>query len=213
VTYPPLAKEATSAEGFVPTGWKLEQKLTGDLNRDGVPDLVLLLRQDDPKNLMTHDALGENPLDTNPRILAVAFGRASPAGYVLMLQNHTLIPRREVPVVSDPLEDGGVTIERGTLRVKLNYWTSAGGWGTTASNYTFRYQNQRFELIGFDRTEFMRNSGESRDTSINYSTGKMSISATSMENDKKKVRWRTLPRRALLTLDRVGDGFEFNPEK
>jgi hypothetical protein len=213
VTYPRLTKEAASAEDFVPAGWKLERQLTGDLNRDGVPDLVLLLRQDDPKNIITHEIMGENPFDTNPRSLAVAFGRKSPAGHVLMLENNTLIPRPEVPAVSDPLEDGFIRVDRGVLRVKLNYWSSAGSWGMHANEYAFRYQNRRFEMIGYTRNEFMRNTGESRDLSYNFSTGKMSITTGSTENDKTKVRWKTLPRRPLVTLDEVGDGVAYGPEK
>ncbi len=215
VTYPRLVKEAASPAGFVPRGWLLEKEFSGDLNRDGIADRVLLIRQNDPKNVIKHDALGENPFDSNPRILAVVFGRSSGAGYALALENHTLIPRREIPAASDPLEDpGGIAIERGALRIKLHHFMSAGGWSAWTVAYTFRHQNQRFELIGLDRSEMMRNSGEEREISINYSTGRMSITTTSMEDDtKKRVRWRTLPSRPLLTVDRIGNGLEFNPEK
>ncbi len=214
VKYPDLAKAAASAEGFVPAGWKLEKQIAGDLNADGIADLVLVLRQTDPNNVISHDILGENPLDTNPRILAVAFGRASPSGFVLALENHTLIPRREVPTADDPLsERGGVVLEKGTLRIKLNYFTSAGGWSTSLTSHTFRWQNQRFELIGFDRRELMRNSGEEREVSINYSTARMSITTGNMESNKKTVSWRNLPRRPLLTIERIGNGVEFEPEK
>jgi hypothetical protein len=211
VRYPSLPKQAASAEGFVPAGWTLEKQISGDLNGDGIADLTLLLRQNDPRNIVTHTILGENPLDTNPRILAVVFGRAAPAGFVLALENHTLIPRREVPAVSDPLEEGFVKAERGVLRVKLHYWSSAGSWGTHSNEFTFRYQNRRFELIGYNRSEFMRNTGESRDISMNLSTGRMSITTTSTKDDKSKVLWRTLPRQPLFTMDEIGNGFEYGP--
>src|SRR5262245_18638321 len=71
--YPGLPQRAASADGFVPAGWKLETQVSGDLNRDGIADLVLVLRENNPKNVIEHENLGENPLDTNPRILAIAF--------------------------------------------------------------------------------------------------------------------------------------------
>ena len=192
MTYPRLPEQATSAQGFVPAGWTLEKNLSGDLNRDGIPDLVLVLRAQDAANIIKHNTMGANPLDTNPRILAVAFGRKTPAGYTLAMQDHTLIPRRTMPNIDDPLEEGDVMIERGTLRVKLGFFASAGSWTASMTTFTFRHQNGQFELIGYDRYETMRNSGETTDVSINYTTRKVSIAKGSIENDAKKVRWRTL---------------------
>src|SRR5688572_4327878 len=80
--YPALPRQAASAEGFVPAGWALESQVSGDLNGDGIADLALVLHEQNPANSVSHDALGEKPLDTNPRILAVAFGDPS-GGYVL----------------------------------------------------------------------------------------------------------------------------------
>src|SRR5262245_61487571 len=73
VTYPTLPAEGSSAESFVPTGWKLEAEHKGDLNKDGKDDLVLVLRMNEPRNVIQHDELGQNPFDSNPRILAIAF--------------------------------------------------------------------------------------------------------------------------------------------
>lgn len=88
--------------------------MTGDLDGDGRPDLALVLRQQDPVNVVRNDSgLGENPLDTNPRILAVAFARDA-GGYVLALHNPTLIPRHDIPTVEDMLDEGGVSIQRGS---------------------------------------------------------------------------------------------------
>ncbi|WP_224082535.1 hypothetical protein [Cupriavidus laharis] len=91
VDYPVLPATAKSAEGFVPKGWRLESRSDGDLNNDGRSDLVLVLRQQRASNIVRHDGMGQNPLDTNPRILAVAWSRAD-GGYALAVQNHALIP-------------------------------------------------------------------------------------------------------------------------
>ena len=210
--YPGLPKQAQSTEAFVPPGWILMSQVTGDLNRDGIPDVVLVLRENNPKNIVKHDILGENPLDTNPRILAVAFGRAG-GGYVLKLENHTLIGRHTVPTVDDPLDDDGVAIERGALRVRLHFFASAGSWTASNAIYRFRYQNDRFELIGYDSNVTERNTGKTTDVSINYATGKMSTSRGTIDSDKKNAIWTTLPRRAPLTIEQIGDGLEFEPKK
>lgn len=212
VTYPALAARGANAAAFVPAGWKLESSASGDLNGDGRADLAIVLRGANRRNIVANpDGLGQNPFDTNPRILAVLFGQAT-GGYRLALENHTLIPRPDNPVASDFLEDGGVKIERGVLKVTMSFFLSAGGWGTAARTYTFRWQNSRFELIGFDKRDLQRNTGEMVSTSINYSTRKVRIGKSTMENDSaERVTWRILPAGPLLSLAAIGDGIEFEP--
>jgi hypothetical protein len=214
VSYLALPKQAASAEGFVPRDWLVEKRETGDLNDDGVADILLVLRQNDPKNVLSNKGgLGRNPMDTNPRMLAVAFGRTS-GGYDLAMQNHTLIPRPDNPAQDDVLsENGGVSIVRGALRVALHRFMSAGGWGMGVTTFTLRYQNGRFELIGFDRDDTQRNTGETVKVSVNYSTGRMGRTVGSIEHDRTKTAWSTLPKRPLLSLDEVGDGLAFDPVK
>ena len=196
----------------MPAGWALESQVSGDLNRDGIADLALVLHEQNPQNIVPNDnGLGENPLDTNPRILAVAFGRADSAGYTLALEKHTLIPRREFATLDDPLLDGGISVERGTLRVTMGFFASAGSWATSTTTYTFRHQNGRFELIGFDRDETQRNTGETTGTSINYSTGKAKLTSGNIESDEETVRWKSLPSREPVTIEQIGDGIEFEP--
>ncbi|MGF7159604.1 hypothetical protein FHS85_001223 [Rhodoligotrophos appendicifer] len=213
VTDPVPPRTASSAEGFAPRGWQVEFQRQGDLNRDGIADLVVILRDRAAANILPNpDGLGEDPLDTNPRLLVIGFGTGA-GTYALAVSNHSLIPRREDPVVSDPLTvPEGVGIERGVLRITLDFFMSAGGWGMSTTTYRFRYQNDRFEMIGYDRTEIQRNTGETDTISINYSTGKAKHSIGSIENDKEKVTWRTVPKRPLLTLEEIGDGLEFDPK-
>lgn len=211
VHYPTLPAQAASVEGFVPPGWRLELREEGDLNGDGRPDVALVLRQQEPRNVVPNDdGLGENPLDTNPRILAVAFARAE-GGYALVLQNHALIPRHDIPTVEDMLEEGGMAIQRGALRVTLHFWANAGSWSMGNTSYTFRWQNGRFELIGYDNDSVMRNSGASESLSINYATGKMKRTTGNMQDDKQTATWEKVPAVRRWTMDDVGDGPAFDP--
>lgn len=126
VQYPTLPAQAANAAGFVAQGWTLESSAEGDLDQDGRADLVLVLRQQEPRNVIEHDGFGPSPCVSNPRILAVAWARQP--GYVRAVQNHQLIPRQDNPMMSDPLEDGSASIQRSTLAVVLLSFASAGSW-------------------------------------------------------------------------------------
>ena len=83
MSYPELPRQAPAAAGLVPGGWRIEQEVPGDLDGDGIADLVLVLRDADAKNILPNeDGLGESPFDSNPRILAVALGGKPGAGRV-----------------------------------------------------------------------------------------------------------------------------------
>jgi len=210
VSYPKLASHSASAEAFAPPGWRVEVKLAGDLNKNGIDDLALVIRQNNPANVLTNTALGPPKLDTNPRILAVAFGNAG-GGYDLALENHTLIPRTTEPNLEDYLQDGGIAIKRGTLQVTLHLFANAGGWAAGDRTFTFRFQDGRFALIGYDSDRVQRNTGETTGVSVNYLTGKMKLTSGRIDRDDKTVRWRSLPKRPFMTVGQIGDGMDFDP--
>jgi hypothetical protein len=212
VTYPSLPTEGATAEAFVPKGWKLEKQEKGDLNKDGQDDLLLLLRMNDRKNILKNEGLGQDPFDTNPRILAVAFNNGAGKSFTLGLENHTLIARTEDPVMDDPVgESGGLAIERGTLKVDLYSFASAGSWSTGTTTFRFRHGKRGFDLIGYDSSSTQRNSGEVEEVSINYLTGKVQISTGTIADDELKDKWRKIPKKKLLLLEEVGDGLAFDP--
>lgn len=211
--FPRLAKivpSSASADTFVPNGWNLEKKIEGDLNGDGIPDLVLLLRKNDPKNIVTTEEDGCPALvDTNPRILAVAFGQKSTGKYVLVLQNQTLIPRNDLPPPDealvhlwDPL--GSISIVRGTLRVSLAHGSDRDS-NISKETYTFRYLKGCFQQIGYDSRE-IDTKGSGSETSINYLTKKEKISSHS--GSQTHVESKTLPDAPLLCIDEINQ-----PEK
>lgn len=216
VHYPSLPEHAASGKGFVPAGWSLEQSQTGDLNGDGLPDLALALHQADPHNIVKNDGgmCGET-LNSNPRILAVALALPG-GGYRLAMQNHSLVPRYDSPCADDWFAadsegGGGITIERGTLRVRLSYFMSAGGWSMGNRTFTFRWQQDALRLIGFDYMNAQRNTGEMTTLSANFAAHKVRIARGTTDSDKEKVRWSALPVRPLLTIGQVGNGTDFDP--
>jgi hypothetical protein len=208
VRYPALPATAAAAEGFAPRGWRVEAQASGDLSGDGLADLAIVLRMNDPANILAHDLLGDNPFDTNPRILAVALGVPG-GGYRLAAQDHELIARRDYPTQSDPFE-GEFAIAGGSLNVTVRLFMSAGGWDAGSAGFRFRWRDDALRLIGYDYRNVQRNSGCMTGLSINYLTGRVKRSAGRTDIDGESVRWSRIPVRALLPIERIGDGLAFD---
>ncbi len=208
--YPAVAKTAPTAGIFVPKGWKLEAKAEGDLNGDRLPDSALVLHMDDPKNRIAPSWDDTIRYDTNPRMLLVVFAKKG-GGYELATSDHKLIPRLENPNQDEPFDE--VKITNGTLRVKMHLFLSAGGWRMGGSTYTFRWQDGALRLIGFDRDDVMRNTGDTEEVSINYLTGVKKLKTGNIGTSDEKRRTVKIARKPLIALSDVGDGLYFYPDE
>jgi hypothetical protein len=207
VAFPILVAEAAGVEGFVPAGWKIEHRQLGDLNGDGLSDLMFVLIDDDPKNLVSDASFSENPLNTNPRILAVALAQKSKS-FKLVLQNHSLIPRIVEQVFEDPLQWDGSGISNGTMKVSL-YGFGGSIWQPVLQ---FRYSRGHFELIGCERSSHDRFSGITTVTSANYLTGRVEVTTGSIENDVTKTVTKKMKKAQLPRLEDIGNGLDFEPQ-
>jgi hypothetical protein len=216
VAWPHIADRAMSAEGFVPPQWRIEHRVEGRLDDDPAADLLLLLRMDEPANVIEHEGMGTSPFDSNPRMLVIAFADGQ-GGYRRELVDHQLIPRAESPLLDDVLRDDAPAMIqiRGnrSFAITLHSFASAGSWSSGDRQFTFRHQDGCFRLIGFDDTQVHRGSGEITRTSINYLTGGAWRSTGSIEDDAEPPKqWQTLPpSRRLVCIEQIGDGFVFDP--
>jgi len=207
--FPNLPGKASTPEGFLTSGLKIEKLAKGDLNADTLPDLAMIIRMDDPGNLLRDPEEPERePLDTNPRMIAVAVAEKS-GGYVLDMVNMSMIPRVEDPYINDPLVD--LTIEKGAIRLKLEQSSNAGSWGSANMTFVFRKRAEGIALVGYDRMDVNRASGELTETSVNFLTGQQQTSTGNISSDKKVTKMKLLPRRTLTTLGFIGDAFSFDP--
>lgn len=209
---PRLVRAAASAEGFAPEGWRVEQVVEGDISRDGIADLVFVLRQTDPAGVISRDYFP--PADINPRILAVALGSGggSGGGFTLAGQDDALIPTRTADGLNmeDPF-DQGLSIENGSVVVRVNLFMNMGGADMGPYEFRFRHQDGAVRLIGYDHTNVQRMTGESRAVSVNFLTGRMTRTTGRIDSDVEKtetLRTTTPP----LTLDQVGDAFSFEQD-
>ena len=210
VTYPSIAREARNSAEFIPVGWALLARATGDLNGDKLSDIAQVLRMTDPRNLVPSDWDPARRYDSNPYLLMVAFAHAD-GGFRLVTENHRLIPRLENQNQDEPFDE--ISIVNGTLRVKMHLFMSAGGWRMGGSAYTFRWQDGGFKLIGFDRDSVMRNSGETEEVSINYLTGHKELKTGNIGTHRQQTRSVHVPRKPLLDLGEIGDGLMFDPDE
>lgn len=205
-----LPTSAVSVAGFAPRGWGVELARKGDLNGDGWPDLVAILKGRDPNCIVTNAGV-PNAIDTNPRQLLVAFG--SKSGFVLRAISATIIPRIDDPYMDDPFDPDALTIRRGVLSLGLNYWRSMGGWRSYSTKLSFRWDGKQMRLIGYDRDALQRNSGETEVVSINFVTGRASIIKGSLEDDIEDNRqWQRIPAQKIETLETIADGLAFQPK-
>lgn len=212
VTYPSLPDSAASAAGFVPQGWQLEASAAGDLDRDGRSDIAMVLKMDDPANVLPNEGLCGDTIDTNPRILAVALAERG-GGYRLGTSNQELIPRRDNACAVDWFgAPEQLSITRGAVRIDLERFMSAGGWDMGTTSFTFRWEGEDLRLIGYDFSNVKRNTGDTAGLSVNYITGRAKLTRGRLDSDRETVRWVSLHNRGPVTIHAIGNGMEYDPE-
>ena len=165
-------EQGNKMEDFVPKHWSAIMKVDGDLNKDGLTDTALIVEQENPENIIVTEY--NDALNTNPRALLVLFKQEN-GTYKLAAKNDKgfIEPPKENSSLLDPLGEGDINIKNNTLRLKFQYFFSAGSWYITNVEYVFRYQNSHFELIGVETNSFHRATGEETIVSFNLSTNKL----------------------------------------
>lgn len=209
--YPPLPEQGKSCEDFVPKSWQVITKATGDLNKDNAPDCVLVIKGVNAKFLNKNEGLGAKIYDTNPRMLVILFKNTEKNLYRLARRSNSFIVAPDSPTMSEPFQEA--TIKNGVLQLSFEQWSSAGSWATAQTSYKFRFQNGDFVLIGADKTESARNTGEMETRSYNFLTKKVRVETANFSSDKKgKVLWKTFKLDKLKTFDAFKAPFRWEIE-
>lgn len=154
-------KASSQYKAYLPAKYTVFEAVQGDLNKDGLKDVVLIVKATDPKQWVTDEYRGK--LDRNRRGVIVLLN--TKGRYQKVVQNLSLF--------SSENEDGGVyfapelvpSIEKGLL--KLHY--AHGRYGYWA--YQFRLEGRDMRLIGYDSSD---NFGPyvNSETSVNFLTAK-----------------------------------------
>ncbi|MCD8416050.1 hypothetical protein LNI89_11880 [Tenacibaculum dicentrarchi] len=184
---------------FIPKGYVEFEKYFGDLNKDGLDDCVLIIKKTDTTNIVINRF--DKKVDRNRRGIIVLF--KSKNGYQLADNNYNCF--------SSENEDGGVYfppdlwIEIKEEKLYVHYGHGRYGYW----EYTFRFQNSNFELIGYDSSS-NRGPVTNRETSINFLTKKKLIKENTNENaeggdEKFKETWNNIEIDKLIKLSEIKD--------
>ena len=166
---PSLPRSGNSINSLIPTGWHLLDSATGDLNKDKLNDLVLIIEADSTVQIMRKDAVEEYEWEGNPRILCV-YLREKKGGYRFSVQADDLVLwSNEGGMMGDPFTT--IVVERGSFQIHF-YGGSSWRWG---ADYRFRFQEKEWYLIGATEYSLYLGTGEMGSTDYNLLTGDMEI--------------------------------------
>ncbi|EFE87236.1 hypothetical protein [Fusobacterium periodonticum] len=176
-------QKANKVEDFIPKGWKKLVVKQGDLNKDKIDDIVLVIEKNDPKNIKKSESTYEAAItkNFNSRIILVLF-KDKNSQYNLVAKNEDGFIVSEGRSYEEGLEkltspnndklSDSISIKNNTLRIYTSFEATR---SSSSTEYIFRYQNNRFELIGLEVNADGAGGGyvESSNYSFNFSTKKL----------------------------------------
>lgn len=207
---PPIAEKAQRDIDFVPPGWKLYDKVQGDLNGDGLEDSVLVIQRNEPSLLIENpDGFGVEAYDANPRSLL--FILADPEGPMRLVgRDDAIIPDWDSPVIDNPFASI-VIDERGKVTLGISFWASAGAWEMSNRQFHFRWDGRTMDLIGYDFMEVHRATLDFTQVSINYLTGRRQDVTGNMDAGTEEESWSKIDKAAKPRLGSIGNAYKFHP--
>ena len=178
-------QKAKSINDFVPKGWEQLNIAKGDLNKDKLEDVVIVIGNPDINS------------DDDRVVLLVLF-KEKDGTYSLVAKNDKNFSESS-PIHS--LEE--IRIKNNILEIEFFTFNIY----NMNEIYTFRFQNNRFELIGYDKGGYSRLSGDQYRTSINFSTNKMKTTtggnAFAGNENNPKDEWYNIKIEKKYTLDEM----------
>lgn len=174
-----LRKDKVTYKAYVPAKYQLFQAIEGDLNKDGLKDVVLIVKATDPKAFVHDEYRGH--LDRNRRGVIVLLNEKGK--YKAIVSN--------LSCFSSENEDGGVYFPPELwMEIKnnlLSFYYSHGRYGYW--RYLFRLEGNDLRMIGYDDSNNHGPLIESQ-TSINFLTGKKVIRKNMSEDEEADPRFK-----------------------
>lgn len=195
-----LPRTAGAVEKFVPAGWTIEARISGDLNNDAVADTALELIEKPAADVDKDDP------PSRSRVLLILF-RNKDGAFEWVAAAKTLLQCTRCGgafygVMEAPSE---VAIAKGVLIIKQDH----GSREVSETTFRFRYNPavKKFTLIGYDASDRDRVTGEATVESTNYATG-VKITETlqynrKLDRDVKKAAKQTKVSKAPQYLEQI----------
>lgn len=189
--------QTNRVEDFIPQGYILYEKVFGDFNKDNQEDCILIIKGTSKDNFEINRF--DEVVDRNRRGIIILFKNESDYQKVTV----------NLSCFSSENEDGGVyyapELSFDVKKENLIIHYSHGRYGFWS--YTFRYQDSKFKLIGYDSSS---NFGPvvNSETSINFLTKKKLVRENINENAEVgdevfKETWSKIKIDKLLNLSEI----------
>lgn len=185
---------------LVAKNWQIISFSKGDLNQDQTDDIALLLK---PKNAET----------SGPK-LVIYFHQNNEYTLKLSKPLGAWIYANEQECISSALDESSLTIQRHVLKIKFNDEPICSNTYSLNYTYTFKYDHNHFQLIGFDSFSGDKLSGNITEKSVNYLSHKIKIQYSNFFPNKKfkaKVEWKKLENKKSYNLENISfDSDDYN---
>ncbi len=173
---PDIPTKGKSVQVFVPKDWKVLAEVEGDINKDSLIDVAVVLKHK-----------SESSQSSTPRLLLILLG--DPSGYVLQsFSKRAIMKLSEGGSSGDPFS--GMSVEKGKLIINHN-----GGnrlqWGYS---HVFEFRNENLFLISKSITEVHVSSSQSLDLKVNLVSGRVLKKETDRKGEKKVKAYKETPR-------------------
>src|SRR5215469_5740049 len=180
-----LNHKTLPVSGLVPRGFTKVAEAKGDLNQDGVDDMVLIVR----KKSGSPDPAADEFL---PQVVLLFLGDRTGMFRFWKIGAHHFVDNN--PTF---MSDGGVeqlAIVNGVLHIASNTAVSIGTWYVNTCTQKWRNEKAGFRLIGLTAGEIHRGCGCGRASDTNFLTGDQILTddrGPDMTRAKRPVRTRT----------------------
>lgn len=177
---------------FIPKNWQVISVAQGDLNQDKAQDIALLLK---PKKT-----------DISGPKLFIYFNQNSKFILKSSKQFYKWTYGNEKECIGSAFDESTLKIQRQVLNIKFNDEPICSNTYSLNYTYKFKYDQNRFQLIGFDSFSGDKLSGNITEKSVNYLSNKIKIHYSNFFPDKKfkpKVEWKKLENKNSYNLENM----------
>lgn len=179
--YPELYAKGRNIEELIPFGWQLLSEARGDLNGDGIEDVVFAIQSPIQKTVEYHDGYESDTVHTNPRVLGIYFGKRN-GKLNKVLQSNTFIINRTIPTMDEPFK-GLQILSNGILQLNFYIWECRECTSWTSHEYRFKYRNKAFELVSYGKSTTQRISGDETSYQVDFQKGTVTIISTETDEE------------------------------